>query len=127
MVIVPISNLSIDRPFNLCNIRFEPELPDDIYFGIEDVDPISYHETEEGEVLNWNLRDINTFVTGVDIEEISNMTLAIFEFDYNYEDLYEHSHEDDVILISRISEKVDRALDVIRVHYCNVNNLMTCP
>ncbi|PPB08843.1 hypothetical protein [Brevibacillus laterosporus] len=126
-VIVPISNLSIDRPFNLCNIRFEPELPDDIYLGIKDVDPISYYETEEGEVLNWNLRDMNTFVTDVDIEEISNMTLAIFDFDYNYEDLYEHSHEDDLMLISRISEKVDRALDVIRVHYCNVNNLMTCP
>lgn len=81
----------------------------------------------EDKVLTWNIRDFITSAINLDLAEISNMTLAIFEFDYNYDDLSNHKHDDDLLLINKITEKIDRVLDVVRLHFCSVGDLLSCP
>jgi len=130
LVIMPLTRLLFYEQFSIGIYNFFPE---DI-FDIDEFNPreninLEQHLNEEKANLNGDaLRGVLTSYTGFDVSVLRNNPLVVFpsKMDWGCFKM-SNTHEDDLDLIKRLSSEAEKALDVIRFHYCRLELPDTLP
>lgn len=130
-VLIPIDNFNIEKTFKLGDVYFIPaseykastlsqkkiELP-----KINFTDNIEAYEFT-GE----SLRDLGSILTGIHIEDVWNMTVAVTEINWTDSSYYANQKNDDELMLLESCEKVDRVLDIVRVNFSRMDNPLMNP
>lgn len=73
------------------------------------------------------LREVSTSLTGFDLEILANSPLVAFNVEIDWDEFLEANHEYDISLLKLLSSRAERALDIIRLHYCRLDLPNTLP
>jgi len=116
IIVMPASRISIEIAILDKDICLFP--PGE--FAVEKLNIMNLGRKLPTDVLRGNdLRDYITSVTEVDLSVFDHSPLIVFRDDIVYEQYMELSHQQDVMLIKRYSERADRLMNVIRFYECD--------
>jgi hypothetical protein len=130
-VIIPIDNFNISKSFKLDHIIFLPaneykisslrqksiELP---HILIED-------NVEAYEFTGESLRDLGSVLTGIHLEDIWNMTVAVIDLDHGSMSYYLNSKDEDELLLIEACNRLEQVMDIVRVNFCRMDNSLMNP
>lgn len=114
--IIPISNFFIESAFKIGDVYYSPPLHSILYEGFTHNNSITESEFE---MLKNNLTILDNYSS----QQLINSTLAITCFENKS---YKNA-EEAFLLVNRICEKVDRAMDYLRLQDCQIGNYDTLP
>lgn len=129
--IIPVDNFKISKPFELGHINFLPaneyeisslrqkslELP---HIFIED-------NIEAYEFTGESLRDLGSVLTGIHLEDIWNMTVAVIELDHGSMSYYLNSKDEDEMMLMEACNRIEQVMDIVRVNFCRMDNSLMNP
>jgi hypothetical protein len=130
VAILPVSRIVFASPFRVGHFYFFPPGSLDI-ISLNPAAPANLEDFRvDGNVIVLDKVGIRwgaSSLTGFDIDTLENNPLIVFEFDCDWSKFKEMSHDDDVDLIKRLSAEAERALDVIRFIFCQLDLPDTLP
>ncbi|ANS74555.1 hypothetical protein AWM70_08130 [Paenibacillus yonginensis] len=129
--IIPIDNFNIEKSFKLGNVVFLPanqykisslkqkpiELPN---VFIED-------DLEAYEFAGESLRDLASVMTGIHLEDVWNITVAVIELDHGSMSYYLNSKDQDEVMLIEACNKLEQVMDIVRVNFCRMDNSLMNP
>lgn len=133
LVIMPITRLIFDEPFNLGKFKFFPPG----FININHLRPMPFkipshtilpNGISEISLEEQDLREFSTFITGFSVEILQSHHLVVFTTELDWEEFLTTDHHIyDIRLLKLLSAKAERALDMIRFDYCRFDLPDTLP
>ena len=121
LVLMPISRLTIDSPIRVGEILIQP--PGTVDFSA--LRPIPNAVLPDGSdrstvslLQGQNLREVCTSVTGFDIQVLREHPIAVFVTKIDWNAFLKFDHNDDLVLLAKLSEQAEASLDFIRFDFC---------
>jgi hypothetical protein len=134
LVLMPLSRLVFDLPFNVGNFYFCS--PGDIDLRVFRPIPNRTLETQCSEpygdlfvttLTGQLLREVSTSLTEFSIDTLNQSHLVAFVHKADWESVLLSNHQTDIALLKELSETAEKALDVIRFDYCRLDLPDTLP
>ncbi|MCU6796813.1 hypothetical protein OB236_32280 [Paenibacillus sp. WQ 127069] len=129
--LIPIDNFNIEKPFILGGINFIPASEyQNVMLKQKNMaipklvitDKLSAYEyTDE------SLRDLGSILTGIQIEDVWSMTVAVIELNWSDTGYYSNNKREDEKMLMDACNVVDRVLDVVRVSFSRMDNPLMNP
>lgn len=116
--IIPISNLVIDNVMRLGDVIFIPHhfYDDEIKYDMSVFDDVKIDEIKS--IMDLCIDEYQTF---------KNYTIAMLDYDFSEHDYDNPIPDDEFMVMEKICLKVDRALDFMRINFCQIGHQETMP
>lgn len=66
-------------------------------------------------------------MTGIRLEDIWNMTVAVIELDHGSMSYYLNSKDEDETMLIEACNRIEQVLDIVRVNFCRMDNSLMNP
>lgn len=128
LAILPISRFIIEEEFRIGRFTFYPSGTVDIN-GLRTVrnKSIDDFNSDIVELQGQDLREVSTAITGVDIEVYKTNTLVAFTTELTWDDFLLADHSYDLKLIRKLSQEVNKVMDLVRFYFCRADLVDTLP
>lgn len=128
LVVMPITRLKFSDSFTAGDYHFFPPGAIDI-LALRPVPNATFDSisAQSGVSSGQCLREMATSATGFDVEVLSGAHLVAFTMTLDWDEFLGADHRYDVSLLKLLSAKAERALDIIRFHYCRLDLPNTLP
>jgi hypothetical protein len=120
LVLMPVSRFTIEKPFRIDPFAFYPAGSVDLG-SLGTVPGYALNRSKRVESLSGQqLREAQSNLTGASLSVLNSHVLAAFPYDLDWDAFLNGDHSYDIDLLRNLSEHADRAMDVIKLHFCTL-------
>jgi hypothetical protein len=120
LVLMPVSRFTIEKPFRIDQFAFYPAGSVDLAL-LRTVPGHVLARTGIEAVQGQQLREVQSNLTGASPEVLNMHAIVAFPYEIDWEEFLNADHRYDIDLLRRLSEYADRAMDIIKLHFCTLS------
>lgn len=123
LILMPISRLVIEKPFRIDPFSFYPAGSVDLA-TLRTVPGYSLGTSESKSIVclsGQQLREAQSSLAGASPSVLNSHVVVAFPYELDWDAFLNANHNLDIDLLRKLSEYADRAMDVIKLHFCTLN------
>ncbi|TEB10487.1 hypothetical protein Psfp_04159 [Pelotomaculum sp. FP] len=127
LIVMPISRFNIERNFSIGRFHFFPAEEVNLK-ELRIVPNKELNQQAELQVFKGqDLREVSSSITGISAVVFRENTLVSFTTSLDWNSFLLWTHQDDIRLISRLSQQAEEAMDILRFYFCRMDLPDTLP